>query len=86
MRAVMRDPAAFLLLLATSAEDIAIRSQQDSSVADAYRVKGLSIINKRMKEPHHSVSDGTISACAVLVGSEVSHCTSPYHFKLIAAS
>lgn len=67
----MSDPAAFLLLLAASADDLAVRTQQDSSVADAYRVKGLTIINKRMKEPFHAISDGAISACAVLAGSEV---------------
>lgn len=69
----MKDPAAFLLLLALSAEDIALRSHQDSSVADAYRAKGLSIINNRIKDRHHSITDGAISACAVLAGSDVGY-------------
>jgi hypothetical protein len=72
LRTVMMDPGAFLLLLAGSAEDLAAGSHQDSSIADGYRAKGLSIINKRMKEPHQSVSNGTITACAVLAGAEVS--------------
>lgn len=81
LRVVMKDPAAFLLLLALSAEHVASISEQDSSIAEAYRAKGLSIINKRMKEPYHAVSDGQISACAVLASSELINGT-PETYKI----
>jgi quinolinate synthase len=70
----MQDSAAFLLLVAGSAEDIALRCKKDESKqAIVYTEKALSIINKRMREPQAFISDGALAACTTMAGIQVSH-------------
>lgn len=73
MRVVLRDPVAFYLLVAASAQDIAHRCGKEiSPQVTSYTAKAMSLMNKRMKIPEQLQTDGTISACAVLAGKEVS--------------
>jgi hypothetical protein len=69
----MQDPAAFLLLVAGAAEDIALRCKKaESKLAMVYTEKALSLINKRMQVPEMFISDGAIVACTVMGGYQVS--------------
>jgi len=70
---VIQDPAAFLLLVAGAAEDIALRSKKaESKQAMVYTEKALSLINNRMQVPEMFISDGAIVACTVMAGYQVS--------------
>ena len=68
----MNDSASFLLLTSGSATDLALRSKNKiSREAIEYRAKGMTIVNRRMMIPEQSVNDGTITACVILSGLEV---------------
>jgi hypothetical protein len=70
---VMQDPAAFLLLVAGAAEDIALRCKKaESKQAIVYNEKALSLINNRMQVPEMFISDGAIAACTIMAGYQVS--------------
>jgi hypothetical protein len=70
---VMQDPAAFLLLVAGAAEDIALRCKKaESKQAIVYNEKALSLINNRMRVPEMFISDGAIAACTIMAGYQVS--------------
>jgi hypothetical protein len=70
---VIQDPAAFLLLVAGAAEDIALRCKKaESKQAIVYNEKALSIINNRMQVPKMFISDGAIAACTIMAGYQVS--------------
>jgi len=69
---VMQDPAAFLLLVAGAAEDIALRRKKaESKQAIVYNEKALSLINNRMQVPEMSISDGAIAACTIMAGYQL---------------
>jgi hypothetical protein len=69
----MQDPAAFLLLVAGAAEDIALRYKKaESKLAMVYTKKALSLINNRMQVPELVISDGAIVACTIMAGYQVS--------------
>lgn len=68
----MQDPAAFLLVAAGAATDLAMR-QKSKFAPDAfeYRAKAMKMVNRRMMIPRQSISDGAITCCVVLAGLEV---------------
>ncbi|KAG4432121.1 hypothetical protein IFR05_012395 [Cadophora sp. M221] len=71
---VVKDPAAFLLVVSGAAEDIAVRSKKPvSQQAIIYRAKAMNMINSRMQSPSEFKSDGSISACVLLAGLELLH-------------
>lgn len=68
----MQDAPAFLLVVASAAEDIALRL--NSNVCQRgieYKGEAMAIINQRMTTLKNGTSDRSLTACALLAGFEV---------------
>ncbi len=74
LQVAMQDPASFLIIISGSANDIALRSgKPNSRQSIEYKAQAMEIVNKRLATHQSQVSDGTINACSMLAGTEVSH-------------
>ena len=90
----MQDAASFLVIISGAANDIALRSgRPQSQQSIEYKSQAMALVNKRMSVSQSYFTDGTINACSMFAGTEVSppsHCrqqlmlTRPVHSFYLA--